>query len=262
MSWLSQGFLAYLLGVKHGMDPDHLATIDSFVRANALSRPRLARFTGVLFSLGHGGAVILMANAAYLFSSQWHIPDWLGHFGALFSITCLFILGALNLHQALHSRAGPTGVAPIGFKSALLPRWGAVNAWTIMGVGLLFAISFDTMSQALLFSVVLNGQSQAWMPLCLGVFFLLGMMTTDALVSLWSAWLIGRADRVAWRASQWMSVVVALSSIFVALLGVYQWIQPNALGENHLIIGVGLILFTGLGYLIGVKASGRNMIDG
>ena len=36
--------LVFLLGVKHGLDADHLATIDGLTRHNALVRPRLARW--------------------------------------------------------------------------------------------------------------------------------------------------------------------------------------------------------------------------
>jgi len=46
--------LAFAFGVKHGLDPDHLATIDGLSRFNAASKPWLAKWAGVFFSLGHG----------------------------------------------------------------------------------------------------------------------------------------------------------------------------------------------------------------
>ena len=57
--------LAFVLGLKHGMDVDHLATIDGLARFNtAAGRLRLARLCGFLFSLGHGAIVCAVAVTA------------------------------------------------------------------------------------------------------------------------------------------------------------------------------------------------------
>ena len=47
--------LAVALGLRHGVDPDHLAAIDG------LSRLRPSRWNGVLFAIGHGILVTLLA---------------------------------------------------------------------------------------------------------------------------------------------------------------------------------------------------------
>jgi hypothetical protein len=52
--WLALVAVVFLLGAQHGFDPDHLAAIDGLARFNAAARPRLARWSGLLFSLGHG----------------------------------------------------------------------------------------------------------------------------------------------------------------------------------------------------------------
>ena len=52
--------LALILGVKHGFDADHLATIDGLARCNAARSPRTAKFSGALFSSGHGLVVVLV----------------------------------------------------------------------------------------------------------------------------------------------------------------------------------------------------------
>ncbi len=59
--WLSLVAVVFLLGLKHGLDPDHLAAIDGLTRFNAARRPRLARWSGLLFSAGHGVVVTLVA---------------------------------------------------------------------------------------------------------------------------------------------------------------------------------------------------------
>src|SRR5580698_9870246 len=47
--------LAVALGLRHGVDPDHLAAIDG------LSRLRPSRWNGVAFAIGHGAIVTLLA---------------------------------------------------------------------------------------------------------------------------------------------------------------------------------------------------------
>ena len=61
---LAIAIVALLLGMKHGFDADHLATIDGLSRFNASANPRLARFAGALFSLGHGAVVLAVSLAA------------------------------------------------------------------------------------------------------------------------------------------------------------------------------------------------------
>jgi high-affinity nickel permease len=69
--------LVFALGMRHGFDPDHLATIDSMARASASRRPHLARWTGCLFSLGHGAVVTLVAAVIGMYSMQWDVrPGW------------------------------------------------------------------------------------------------------------------------------------------------------------------------------------------
>lgn len=62
--------LALILGIKHGFDADHLATIDGLARCNAARSPRAARLSGALFSSGHGLVVLLAPRSRSLaFSS-------------------------------------------------------------------------------------------------------------------------------------------------------------------------------------------------
>lgn len=58
---LALSLLVFVLGLKHGFDADHLATIDGLTRFNARKRPGLARYCGALFSLGHGAVVVAIA---------------------------------------------------------------------------------------------------------------------------------------------------------------------------------------------------------
>ena len=53
--------VVFMLGLQHGMDQDHIATIDGLTRFNSELRPRVSRWAGVLFSAGHGIIVTVVA---------------------------------------------------------------------------------------------------------------------------------------------------------------------------------------------------------
>lgn len=63
--WTALATLVFVLGLKHGFDADHLATIDGLTRYNAHQRRPFARYCGALSSIGHGVVVVAIA-ASYL----------------------------------------------------------------------------------------------------------------------------------------------------------------------------------------------------
>src|SRR5512141_358518 len=95
--WLSLVAVVFLLGLKHGLDPDHLAVIDGLTRYNAGRRPRLARWSGLIFSAGHGVVVMGVAISVATVASEWRAPRWLEDAGTWISIAFLALLGIANL---------------------------------------------------------------------------------------------------------------------------------------------------------------------
>jgi high-affinity nickel-transport protein len=234
--WLALLAVVYALGLKHGMDPDHLATIDGIARSNAARDPRLARWSGFLFSAGHGAVVILVAVGIGLLARQWQAPQWLDALGAWISIGFLYALGLLNLHGVV---ATPTGqlVVPAGLKSRLFGRIAQVgHPALIAAVGALFALSFDTMSQVALFSLTASNMAGWGFSVVLGAAFMLGMMTTDGVNGLWVAKLLARADRRALIASRAMGLAIA-----------------GHAPERELLLGCAAVAIVSLSFLIGLR---------
>jgi nickel/cobalt transporter (NiCoT) family protein len=192
--------LVFVLGLKHGFDPDHLVAIDGMTRSSK------SRWCGLFFSLGHGVVVTLVGIAVALAGSEWQAPDWLEQTGAWISVGVLLFLGVVNLLAVLRT--------PVGNRAPLIGlrgRWlvdrlaGASHPALIASVGAGFALSFDTMSHALLFSVSGWGFAAA-----LGLTFTLGMVLTDALNSLWVARMMTPANR------RWMSLAIAFLCFGIA----------------------------------------------
>lgn len=233
--------LVFLLGLKHGFDADHLAAIDGLTRFNARANPRWARYCGSLFSLGHGAVVVAIALGVSLLARHWRAPQWLEWSGAWISIAFLTLLGVLNLHAVFAAPADAI-VRPVGLKGRWLGRVAQVGQpWGVALVGALFALSFDTVSQAALFAVAGVEAGSTLHAAGLGFTFMLGMLLADGANGWWIARLIARADGVARVASRTMALAVGGMSLLVAAWGAARlnWPGVEAWGEGkELLFGV------------------------
>jgi high-affinity nickel-transport protein len=225
--WPALVAVVFLLGVKHGLDPDHLAAIDGLTRFNARRRPRLARWSGLLFSAGHGVVVTTVAIVVATLAMQWRAPAWLEHAGTWISIAFLTLLAIANLATVARTPRGQV-VRAAGLRSRLFERLTrAEHPVLIAAVGAAFAISFDTMSQAVLFSVTGSNLAGWLFAALLGVVFTGGMIATDALNGLWVSHLLQRADARAAAASRLMSLAIGLTSLAIAALAAARHALPG-----------------------------------
>ena len=216
--------LVFLLGLRHGFDPDHLVAIDGLTRSNR------SRWNGLFFSLGHGVVVTLVGLAVAIAATEWRAPGWLEQLGVWISIVVLLTLGLANLIMVFRTPADRP-VPLVGMRG----RWFAEQlARTghpvfIATIGAAFALSFDTISHALLFS--LTGASMAgWVfATALGLVFTFGMVLTDALNGWWVASMVHRADRRALRASRAMSIAIAFLCLAFAAGALAEHALPKPL---------------------------------
>jgi high-affinity nickel-transport protein len=209
--------MVFLLGLRHGLDADHLAMIDGFSRASRASNPQLARWAGFLFSLGHGAVVTAASVVVGMVATEWATPEWLDAAGTWISVLFLFLLGAINVWSVMCAEPSAV-VRPVGLRS----RWFGAQArmnqpLLIAGTGALFAFSFDTISQVALFAVAAKAVSGVFFCAGLGLAFTAGMMMTDGINGLWVSKLLQRADRRARVASRVMGLTIGATSVLIAL---------------------------------------------
>src|SRR6516165_9916491 len=88
--------LALALGLRHGLDADHLAAIDGLTRSNMIRGRAFAPYCGALFSTGHGVAILWAASMLAALTSAWAPPGWLETTGKILSARHLLLLGVSN----------------------------------------------------------------------------------------------------------------------------------------------------------------------
>ena len=262
--WLALLALVFVLGLKHGLDPDHLATIDGLARVNAANNKLwLSRWSGVLFSLGHGTVVTGVAVLVGIVAKEWDLPLWIEDLGAWISIIFLLALGAVNLVAVFRARADQ--VVPLaGLKSGLVGRLGqASHPVLIACVGALFALSFDTLSQTALFSLAASNMSGWMFSAVLGLVFMLGMMATDGINGIWISHLLARADQRALIASRVMGLTVGGLSLLVGLFGLAKAFFPE-IGSHtegrELLMGLAVVGVVALSFRLAVRLSRRQAL--
>jgi high-affinity nickel-transport protein len=231
----SLALLAFMLGLRHGLDADHLAAIDVMARFNVAARPRVARLTGVWFSIGHGAVVLAFAFFVASLAHDWQVPAWLEPVGAWASIGVLLLLGGLSF-ASVRQAPPDSPVHFVGWRSALYGRVLQVSgALPIVGVGALFAVSFDTLTQAALMGA--TGTSRLGLAAVglLAGSFVAGMLVTDGLNGWLVAHLMHRSVQAAARLSRVMAVSIGAVSIVTALLGIaaQSSADANAWIEDH-----------------------------
>lgn len=244
------GTLAYVLGVRHAFDADHIAAIDDTTRLMLLRGQRPVG-VGFFFAMGHSTVVLVLALvvafAAHSAAAD-HL-DTLRHAGALTSavvaVAFLTLVGVLNamvltalvrlwrslsrgeVDQATIDRE----LANRGLMNRMLGgrRRGLIRTSRHMfAVGLLFGLGLETASEVTLLSLQASTAAQGALPalavLTLPLLFAAGMSTLDTADSL----LMTRAYSWAYRqparrlyynlATTGMTVLVALfvASVYVA----------------------------------------------
>lgn len=171
--------LMFILGLRHGLDPDHIAVIDNMAYRNLLVRPSIAPWVGTLFALGHGLAVTVIAVVIGSFKMNISIPNSMILILEWLPILLLFIIGTLNLWGLFRKN----DYRAMGWKKFFIPKWlrNSSHPLAIFLVGVIFALVFDTTTQAAAWGYAATTHSGIYSALLVGLVFTAGMVITDTL---------------------------------------------------------------------------------
>ena len=200
------GLTAYILGMRHAFDADHIAAIDNTTR-KLMAEGKRPVSIGFWFSLGHStivfGLVALMAFGVHALAGQLGNDSSLlqqitGVVGSAVSGTFLYVIGIINLvvlvgivkvfrrmrrgtydEQALDDQLNKRGLLNKILSGATK---AVTKPWQMYVVGLLFGLGFDTATEVGL--LVLAGGAAAFaLPwyaiMTLPILFAAGMSLLD-----------------------------------------------------------------------------------
>jgi high-affinity nickel-transport protein len=188
------GFLLmFVLGLRHGLDPDHIACIDGLTWRTLSHDKHFAPWVGTMFAIGHGLLVTAIAVGVSKLSHAISLPEQMLTVFNFVPTVLLILVGTLNLQQLL--RAGRS-YQPTGWKLRLIPARlrNSSSPIAIILVGVLFATVFDTTTQAAAWGYVAASNGGSVAALAAGLAFTCGMVLTDTLDGRLLCRIAGRAD--------------------------------------------------------------------
>ncbi|GIM46350.1 nickel/cobalt efflux system [Collibacillus ludicampi] len=241
METLSLIFLVFVLGLRHGLDADHLACIDGLTRYNWRMNSPIARWVGTLFSFGHGLVVASVAVILGLFIKNFQFPDYFDTVVTWVSITSLFMIGTLNILNLIRTKSTESDFELRGIKGKFIPRIAreTTNPFLVILIGGVFAMAADTVSQTSVWALA-TGNSGSHMPLILGLTFMIGMMTTDTIDSWVTYRMISQSSKLGQSASRVMGWVIVALAYGVSFYEALTFFYPEAELDFEI---VGAILF-------------------
>jgi nickel/cobalt transporter (NiCoT) family protein len=238
---LGTAVLAYVLGLRHAVDADHIATIDNVVR-KLMQDGKRPISAGLFFSLGHSLsialAVAVIASAAFALQGRFENFKAIGSLiGTGASAFFLLAIAAINLVILRHvwasfrraRRGEAVGEHELdillsgrGLLSRLFrPLFRMVSrSWQMFPIGFLFGLGFDTATEISLFTVAASQASGGMSFGTVMIFpalFTAGMTLVDTTDSVLMVGAYGWAFLNPLR-KIWYNLTITAISVLVALL--------------------------------------------
>lgn len=237
---LGTALLAWIFGLRHAVDADHIAAIDNVVR-KLMQQGQRADTVGFFFSLGHStivvAAVVILALTATAFRDE--MASFKATGGLIGTSVSAFFLLAIAVANAVIlanvwktfrrvSRGGALDhdglddlLAGRGFFARLLrPVFGLVKRpWHMYPLGFLFGLGFDTATEVGVLSISASEAANGmpiWHILVFPTLFTAGMALVDTLDSVLMSGAYGWAYVNPIR-KLWYNLSITAASIVVAI---------------------------------------------
>jgi nickel/cobalt transporter (NiCoT) family protein len=197
------GLVAYVFGLRHGVDADHIAAIDNTTR-KLMQEGKRPLSVGTWFSLGHSTIVIalivvLVISTRAIMGAVPGLESVGTILGTVISGSFLWLIGLINVtillgiyrvfKQMKQGTLDPARLEKLleerGFFYRYFGRFFKVinKPWQLYPVGVLFGLGFDTASEVALIAisveVSLTQSVSIWIILVLPFMFTCGMVLVD-----------------------------------------------------------------------------------
>jgi high-affinity nickel-transport protein len=237
---LGTALLAWVFGLRHAVDADHIAAIDNVVR-KLMQQGEKPRMAGLFFSLGHSTVVVIAAallalTAAAMKDNMTAFKTIGGVIGTAVSALFLLLIAGANLvilvgvwrtfrsvseggaldHESLDMLLSGRGFMARIFR----PMFRVVTkSWHMYPLGFLFGLGFDTATEIGLLSIsaseAASGMSP-WQTLVFPALFTAGMALVDTadsslMVSAYGWAFVNPIRKL------WYNLTITAASVIVAL---------------------------------------------
>ncbi|HUL05180.1 MAG TPA: HoxN/HupN/NixA family nickel/cobalt transporter [Candidatus Acidoferrum sp.] len=238
---LGTAFLAYVFGLRHAFDADHIAAIDNVVR-KLMQGGKAPYSAGFFFSLGHStivalASIVIAATAAAMQGRLDEFHDIGGVIGTSVSALFLLVIGVANLlilkgiwsafararrgekiaDEDLDALLAGRGL----FARIFRPLFRVVSrSWHMYPIGFLFGLGFDTATEIGLLGISATQAAQGmsfWAILVFPALFTAGMSLMDTTDSVLMTGAYGWAFVNPIR-KLWYNLTITAASVVVALL--------------------------------------------
>ncbi len=238
---LGTAFLAYVLGLRHAVDADHIAAIDNVVR-KLMQEGKRPVSVGLFFSLGHSLAIALAvaAIAAMAFALEGRFQQFksvgsiIGTGASAFFLLTIAAINLVILRGVWRSFRRARRGEPVAEQELdlLLSRRGLLarifrplfrmvsRSWQMLPVGFLFGLGFDTATEISLFTVAASQVSGGMTLATVMIFpalFTAGMTLVDTTDSVLMVGAYGWAFLNPIR-KIWYNLTITAISVVVALM--------------------------------------------
>ena len=237
---LGTALLAYMFGLRHAFDADHIAAIDNVVR-KLMQEGKTPFSVGFFFSLGHSSIVVLAsiaiaATATYMEANLEVFHTIGGVIGTSVSALFLLIIGIANLFilkgiWSAFSRARRGEKIVDEDLDMLLAGRGLIarifrpvfsvvsHSWHMYPIGFLFGLGFDTATEVGLLGISATQATQGmsfWSILIFPALFTAGMSLMDTTDSVLMTGAYGWAFVNPIR-KLWYNLTITAASVVVAI---------------------------------------------
>lgn len=243
--------LIFLLGLRHGLDPDHIAIIDGISMRLTQQKNKLAPWVGTLFALGHGLVITLIAfvisRGSKFFNFSPSSFDWI----QWIPIGLLLIIGYLNLRSLLKYNM----YQPVGWRTHFIPKKliNSASPLSILLVGVLFAMVFDTATQAAAWGYAASSSGSPWAALIIGLVFTTGMVITDTIDGrlLYQISKKAAGDETVWQYRRTLGWIIVISSFTIAAYKIISHFYPviELSDTGNLVTGLILVTMVAITYI-------------
>ena len=238
---LGTALLAWVFGLRHAVDADHIAAIDNVVR-KLMQEGKRPLTAGLWFSLGHSTIVVLGSLAIVVAAAA--VQDRLdavkeigGQIGTLVSAAFLLAIAVANVvilrgvwrsfrkvrsggdldEDALNLLLAGRGILARLFR----PLFRAISqTWHMYPLGFLFGLGFDTATEVGLLGISATQAAQGmspWQAMAFPALFTVGMVLVDTTDSVLMVGAYGWAFVNPLR-KLWYNLTMTAASVLIAVL--------------------------------------------